>query len=85
MISRDPLGYFLEQNKYSDEIDTLPSDFYLNVFRTTGPRLSLISQMTAKFLAGVKILSQVSKETFQEDEKTIVNVVIKNEKSKSGI
>lgn len=35
MINPHPLGYVLEQNKYSDKIDKLPSDCDFNLFRTT--------------------------------------------------
>lgn len=61
-VNPDPLDYFLEQNKY---LEKLPGDFDFNLFRTTRHRLACITQKRQKILAGVKTLSQVTKEKVQ--------------------
>lgn len=44
MLNADPLDYFLEQNKYSEKNDNLPSDCYFNLFRKTRHSLAWITK-----------------------------------------
>lgn len=44
MINTHRLGYFLEQNAYSNKLDKLPSDCDFNLFRKTRHRLPWITR-----------------------------------------
>lgn len=61
MIKTNPLGYFLEQNKYSENIDKIPSDYDFNPFKNARHLLVWITQTRPETLSSVKMLSQVTK------------------------
>lgn len=88
MFNEDRSEYFLKQTKYSKkncQIATKECNF--DLFRANRHLLSCITQRRPEILAGVNVLSQVKKDTFQESDIKVINGLIKHVRQniKSGL
>lgn len=68
MINQESYGLFLEETEYKKQIEKLTKNCDLDLFRATLYRPTSMSQTREELLAGVNILSQVTSETFQDDD-----------------
>lgn len=76
MINWDAEGYFLEQNAYSNQIEKLTEDCDFGLFRSTCHRLAFKTQTRPEILAGVNILSQMRKVTYNKKDTNKINSLI---------
>ena len=60
-------GYKLHQKPYLDKIDPLKKDDTYEEFRSTRHKLAWITHTRPEILAGVNILSQVTKDTYAKE------------------
>ena len=77
-IKKKENGYIMEQEHYVPTITKLEKTSTFETFRTTRHRLAWISHTRPEILAGVNILAQVTKDTFQQEDITITNSLIKH-------
>ena len=77
-IKKKENGFIMEQQHYVSTISKLEKSSTFETFRTTRHRLAWISHTRPEILAGVNILAQVTKDTFQQEDITITNSLIKH-------
>lgn len=70
MNNPDSEAYLLEQNMYSiTKLEELLKDCIFDLFRTAPHRSAWITQTRPKILIGAKIISQVRRKTYNQEEK----------------
>lgn len=77
-INKTKKGYFLEENTYASKIDPLPKTASFEDFRTTQHLLAYITHTRLEFFTWINVLSQVTINTFQQEDIKIANALIMN-------
>lgn len=74
-IARKKKRIFLEQNNYTEKVEKLNENASFEDFRTTRLRLAWINLTRPKILVDVNIVSEVTKDIFQQDLKFKTKII----------